>query len=91
MLGVSKQKTWAFALYPNFAVGEFVKNLCHTFPIIGGRQLAAEHGVMMRVLSEKRNALIEDGDSCEDVSDLLLKVIDAPVKKHRWERCHDER
>ena len=50
-----------------------------------------EHGVMMRVLSEKRNALIEDGDSCEDVSDLLLKVIDAPVKKHRWERCHDER
>ena len=50
-----------------------------------------EHGLMMHVLADRRNEWIEDGDSCEDVSDLLLKVIDAPVKKSRWERCHDER
>ena len=50
-----------------------------------------EHRVMMRILSDKRNQMIAEDESPEDVSDLLLKVIDAPVKKHRWERCHDER
>ncbi len=38
-----------------------------------------EYRVMIEALADRRNDLIEDNRETEDVSDLLLKVIDAPV------------
>lgn len=43
-----------------------------------------EHRVLVQALSERRNQLIEEGKSTEDINALLLKAIDAkPVKKKR--------
>ena len=38
-----------------------------------------EYRVMVEALADRRNDLIEANREPEDVSDLLLKVIDAPV------------
>ena len=38
-----------------------------------------EYRVMIEALADRRNDLIEENRETEDVSDLLLKVIDAPV------------
>lgn len=38
-----------------------------------------EYRVMIDILADRRNDLIEANREPEDVSDLLLKVIDAPV------------
>lgn len=43
-----------------------------------------EHRVMMEALADRRNDFLAEKKPTEDVSDLLLKVIDAPVKKKRW-------
>ena len=41
-----------------------------------------EHRMLVQALSEKRNELIAEGKSTEDIDLLLLKTIDAkPVKK----------
>ena len=41
-----------------------------------------EHKMLVQALSEKRNELIAEGKSTEDIDLLLLKTIDAkPVKK----------
>jgi len=51
-----------------------------------------EHRVMIEALADRRNDFIEEQKPAEDVSDLLLKVIDAPDKKRRErDRCHEER
>ena len=43
-----------------------------------------EHRMLVQALSEKRNELISEGKSTEDINELLLRVIDAkPVKKKR--------
>ena len=43
-----------------------------------------EHRMLVQALSEKRNELIAEGKSTEDINELLLKVIDAkPVKKKK--------
>ena len=43
-----------------------------------------EHRMLVKALSEKRNELIAEGKSTEDINTLLLKAIDAkPVKKKR--------
>ena len=39
-----------------------------------------EHRVMMEALNDRRNDFISENKPTEDVSDLLLKVIDAPTK-----------
>ena len=43
-----------------------------------------EHRMLVQALSEKRNELIAEGKSTEDINTLLLKAIDAkPVKKKK--------
>ena len=42
-----------------------------------------EHRVMMEALANRRNHLIEEKKQTEDISDVLLKVIDAPYKKKK--------
>ena len=42
-----------------------------------------QHRVMMEALADRRNDFIVENKPTEDVSDLLLKVIDAPTKKKR--------
>ena len=42
-----------------------------------------EHRVMVAVLNAFRNEMIQDEKSTDDVDDLLLKVIDAPLSKGR--------
>ena len=43
-----------------------------------------EHRMLVQALSEKRNELIAEGKSTEDINTLLLKAIDAkPVKNKK--------
>ena len=42
-----------------------------------------EHGVVINALNEMRNDLIEEQRLTDAVDDVLLKTIDAPVKKVR--------
>lgn len=42
-----------------------------------------EHRVMMEALNDRRNDFISENKPSEDVSDLLLKIIDAPSKRKR--------
>ena len=45
---------------------------------------AFQQRVLVQALSEKRNELISEGKSTEDINALLLKAIDAkPVKKKK--------
>lgn len=49
-----------------------------------------EHGVVVNALNEMRNDLIEEDKSTDLVDEVLLKAIDAPVKRGRF-RKHEER
>lgn len=49
-----------------------------------------EHRVMMEALADRRNDYIAEKKPTDDVSDLLLKVIDAPTKKNK-KRDREER
>ena len=49
-----------------------------------------QHRVMMEALADRRNDFIAANKPTEDVSDLLLKVIDAPKKKSK-KRDREER
>jgi hypothetical protein len=40
-----------------------------------------EHGIIVRALNDMRNKLIEDGKFPDLIDDILLKAIDAPIKK----------
>lgn len=42
-----------------------------------------EHRVMVEALADRRNDFIAAEKPTEDVSELLLKVIDAPTKRKR--------
>ena len=42
-----------------------------------------QHRVMMEALADRRNDFIAENKPTEDVSDLLLKVIDDPTKKSK--------
>lgn len=42
-----------------------------------------EHGVVINALNEMRNDLLEEQRSTDIVDEVLLKTIDAPVKKVR--------
>lgn len=43
-----------------------------------------EHGVVINALNEMRNDLIGDDRPTDIVDEILLKTIDAPVKKVRF-------
>lgn len=49
-----------------------------------------QHRVMLEALADRRNDFIAANKPTEDVSDLLLKVIDAPAKKNK-RRDREER
>ena len=49
-----------------------------------------EHRVMLEALNDRRNDFISENKPTEDVSNLLLKVIDAPTKRKR-DRDRDAR
>ena len=49
-----------------------------------------EHRVMMEALNDRRNDFISENKPTADVSDLLLKVIDAPTKRKK-DRDRDAR
>lgn len=49
-----------------------------------------EHGVVINALNEMRNDLIDEKRPTDAVDDVLLKAIDAPVKKFRG-RYREER
>ena len=43
-----------------------------------------EHRILVQALSERRNQLVSEGKSTEDINALLLKAINAkPVKKKK--------
>ena len=46
-----------------------------------------EHGVVVNALNELRNDLLEEQRSTDIVDEVLLKAIDAPMKKVK---CRDE-
>ena len=46
-----------------------------------------EHGVVVNALNEMRNDLLEEQRSSDIVDEVLLKAIDAPIKKVK---CRDE-
>ena len=49
-----------------------------------------DHRLLVNSIMEFRNKVIQEGVSTEDVDDLLLRIIDAPVKKPK-RRNHEER
>lgn len=49
-----------------------------------------QHRVMMEALADRRNDFFAENKPTEDVSDLLLKVIDAPTKRNK-KRYREER
>ena len=40
-----------------------------------------EHRVLVNALNSMRNQLIQEGQYNDDLASLILKVIDAPIKK----------
>ena len=46
-----------------------------------------EHGVVVNALNEMRNDLLEEQRATDIVDEVLLKAIDAPMKKVK---CRDE-
>ena len=49
-----------------------------------------DHRLLVNSIMEFRNKVILEGVSTEDVDDLLLRIIDAPVKKPK-RRSREER
>ena len=50
-----------------------------------------EQQLMVRGLNDLRNRQIQNNGPTEDVEELLLKVIDAPLRKERRRRRYAER
>ncbi len=50
----------------------------------------AEQGLMVNGLMDFRNSLLEQDKPTEDINDLILRVIDAPIKK-RWRAEYETR
>lgn len=40
-----------------------------------------EHGLLVRALYEEWHRILAEGKPTEDIENLILKVIDAPIKK----------
>lgn len=49
-----------------------------------------DHRLLVNSIMEFRNKVIQEGVPTEDVDELLLRIIDAPVKKPKW-RSNEER
>ena len=45
---------------------------------------------MLQVLADRRNEMIEDDMDAEDLSDLLLKIIESPPAKVKKSKQFDE-
>ena len=50
-----------------------------------------EHRVMMKALADQRNERLSKEQSTEDLSEIILKVIDAPTEKERKKQKREER
>jgi len=50
-----------------------------------------EQRLMVKGLTGFRNDAIREGKPTEDVDDLILKVIDAPVRRGKWRRGREGR
>lgn len=50
-----------------------------------------EQRLMVKGLTGFRNDAIREGKPTEDVDDLILKVIDAPVQRGKWRRNREGR
>lgn len=50
-----------------------------------------EQRLMVKGLTGFRNDAIREGKPTEDVDDLILKVIDAPVRRRKWRRSREGR
>ncbi len=50
-----------------------------------------EQRLMVKGLTGFRNDVIREGKPTEDVDDLILKVIDAPVRRGKWRRGREGR
>ncbi len=50
-----------------------------------------EQRLMVKGLTGFRNDVIREGKPTEDVDDLILKVIDAPVRRGRWRHSREAR
>lgn len=48
-----------------------------------------EHNLLINGFNEFRNQLLESEQPTEDVDELLIKLIDAPMQKHK-RRCDRE-
>lgn len=49
-----------------------------------------EHGAVVHCLNDARSQLLQEQKSTDVVDDLLLKIIDAPTRKSRRARWHNE-
>lgn len=50
-----------------------------------------EQGIVINSLLEFRNNLLGDDKPTEDINELILKIIDAPTERRRWQQGRDER
>lgn len=50
-----------------------------------------EQRLVVKGLTGFRNDAIREGKPTEDVDDLILKVIDAPVRRRKWRRGREGR
>ena len=50
-----------------------------------------EHDLLINGMNEFRNELLENDEPTEDVDDLLLKIIDAPMKKEKRRDFYEAR
>lgn len=50
-----------------------------------------EHDLLINGMNEFRNELLENNKPTEDVDDLLLKIIDAPMKKEKRRDFYEAR
>ncbi len=50
-----------------------------------------EHDLLINGMNEFRNELLENDKPTEDVDDLLLKIIDAPMKKEKRRDFYEAR
>ena len=50
-----------------------------------------EQGIVINSLLELRNNLLGDDKPTEDINELILKIIDAPQERRRWQQGRDDR
>ena len=51
-----------------------------------------DHRLLVKTLCDTRNQMIQNGETTELIDEVLIKVVDAPVKKlfKKKEKCKDE-